>query len=306
MAPPFNPAAALWNNRRALADALGELRHVRGTLQSAMGGPRDFVRQQWLQIASCVYDFKPDLIIELGRLHGNSTCAMAVAAKMLRPKPVRILSLCLSGDFNRRSRPYLEKHLDDPSILAPVEALERDILAYDFGPAIAPARRVFIFWDAHGFEVAQAILSGLMRGLQDREHVAIVHDMADLRYLPHGFRRYGSDAQWHGAGSAAPKYIVGDVGTQYDEGIALLDFLGRNGIEFRSAESSYFAELAEAKAAVLAGLFGDDFSRLGFWYYFSLNEAGARPLTFPPPPPPPAAEAARRRGLGAVVARIFG
>jgi hypothetical protein len=283
----FSPAKAIWNNRNALAEAAAEIGEVRSALQQAMGGPRDFVHQQWLQVASIVLDFKPDVIIELGRVYGNSTCAMAVAAKMLRPNPCRIVSLCLSDAFNVISRPHLEAHLRDPDILNAVEAIEGDILAYDFEPTIASAQRIFVFWDAHGYDVAHAILAGLLCKLQDRPHLVLVHDMADLKYFSDDFRRYDADAQWLTAGSAAPKHILGDVGSQYDEGIALIDFLGRNRIGFHSAESSYFPELTEEQANELAALFKSDFSRYGFWYYFSLNEANGRTLTFPPKPPAP-------------------
>lgn len=308
----FSPASAIWNNRGRFTEVIDELREVRSVLQQAMGGPRDFVRQQWLQVASVIYDFKPDLIIELGRGYGNSTCASAVAAKMLLPQPCRIVSLCLSDAFNQVSRPHLMAHLPDPGMLAAVETLECDILAYDFEPTIASAERVFIFWDAHGYDVAHAILTGLMRSLQDRPHLALVHDMADLRYFSDDFRRYGIDAEWLARGSAAPKYILGDVGSQYDEGVALVDFTARNRIGFYSAESSYFSDLTEEQASELDALFGADFSRFGFWYYFSLNEAGGRTLTFPPRPPgPPAAditpipEPQRRSRLATLISRRF-
>ena len=178
----FSPARAIWDNRHLLATELDELKEVRKHLQAAMGGPRDFLTQQWHQLASMIYDFKPDLIIELGRGYGNSTCAMALGAKWLRPHNCRIVSLCLSGAFNQLSHPYLNTHLSDPSLLDPVEALETDILTFDFAPVIASAKRVFVFWDAHGFDVAHAILNGLLRPLEDRPH-PVIHDMADLAIL---------------------------------------------------------------------------------------------------------------------------
>jgi len=107
--------------------------------------------------------------------------------------------------------------------------------------------------------------------------------MADLAHMDQECRRYGSDGAWARRGSAPPKYILGDVGAQYEEGIALVDFLGRNRIPFRSAESSYFSGLTDTQANELTELFGTDFSRFGFWYSFSLNERGEGPLTFPAP-----------------------
>ncbi len=283
MTNAFDAAQAIWDNRKRLAEALPELRAVRTALQSATGGPRDFVQQQWLQLVSAVYAFKPDLIIELGRGYGNSTCAMAIAAKMLQPQPCRILSLCLSNSFAEITRPRLDSDLGDGSLFAPLEALTCDISNYDFSDDVAGAKRIFVFWDAHGYDLAMGLLAGLFQLLQSKPHLALVHDMADLKYVDQECRRYGSDASWLKFGSAPPKYILGDVGSQYEEGIALVDFLGRNRIPFRSAESSYFTGLTDAQTKELTQLFGTDFSRFGFWYSFSLNERGEEPLTFPTP-----------------------
>ena len=284
MTSRFSPAGAIWNNRDCLGRIIDELRNVRDVLEQAMGGPQDFLRQQWLQLTSVVYDFKPDLIIELGRGYGNSTCAMAVAAKMLRPNPCSILSLCLSNVFNSICRPHLSANLSDPSLLEAITPLEADILKYDFEPAITSAKRIFIFWDVHGYDVAQVILTRLIRSIAERPHLAIVHDMADLSFFPAEFRGYDAASLWAPYGTAAPKYILGDVGSQYEEGIALVDFLGRNQVCFYSAESSYFPDLTEEQAAELNLLFGADFSRYAFWYYFSLEEAGGRTISFPPTP----------------------
>jgi hypothetical protein len=287
MVKHFSAAQAIWNNRIRLSEALPEIRTVRSTLQDAIGGPRDFVHQQWLQVVSAVYEFKPDLIIELGRGYGNSTCALSVAAKMLRPAPCRILSLCLASSFVEISRPFLETHLEEKSLFEPLTALQCDIQAYDFARDVEKAQRIFIFWDAHGYDLAMALLAKLFPLLQGKPHLALVHDMADLKYMDQHLRRYGTEEAWLKAGSSAPKYVLGDVGSQFDEGVALVDFLGRNQIPFRSAESSYFSELSQEQLAELSELFGADFSRYGFWYCFSLNDAEGAPISFPPSPPPP-------------------
>ena len=287
MANQFSVAQAIWDNRERLREVLPELRAVRTALEDATGGPRDFVQQQWLQLISVVFAFKPDLIIELGRGYGNSTCSLAIAAKMLRPQPCRILSLCLASSFRDVSRPYLDAHHGDAALFAPLEALNCDISTYDFAADVAAAKRVFVFWDAHGYDLAMGILSRLFPLLQDKPHLSIVHDMADLSYMDQELRRYGTDNGWLRHRSAPPKYILGDVGAQFEEGIALVDFLGRNRVPFRSAESSYFTGLTDSQADELTELFGTDFSRFGFWYSFSLNERGEAPLTFPAPPPAP-------------------
>jgi len=280
MAQHFSAARAIVDGRAELEETLPQLRALRDCLHAATGGPRDFVNQQWLQLISVVNAFKPDLIIELGRGYGNSTCAFALAAKMLGSPSCRILSLCLADSFATISRPYIEANFPDPSLFSRLDVRTGDIQAFDFAPHIANAERVFVFWDAHGYDLAQAILSNLFRLLEHKPHLAVVHDMADLKYMDSNLRRYDSGADWLKLGSAPPKYVLGNVGAQYEEGIALVDFLGRNGIPFRSAESSYFEELNTEETASLEQAFGNDYSRYGFWYSFSLNEAEA-PISFP-------------------------
>jgi hypothetical protein len=284
MTKQFSPARAIWDNRESLLEILPRMRDLRGLLQEAIGGPRDFIHQQWLQLISVVHAFQPDLIIELGRGYGNSTTAFAMASKMLRPRPCRTLSLCLSSVFEETSLPYLQPRLQDATFFSELDARTCDIRSFDFAPHLASARRVFVFWDVHGYDLAIDLLSNLFPLLEGRQHLVVVHDMADLRHMEPQLRRYDSGSEWLNVGTAPPKYILGDVGAQYEEGIALVDFLGRNGIPFHSAESSYFEELSDDECDHLTRHFGSDFSRYGFWYYFSLTEAQASSLTYPPNP----------------------
>jgi hypothetical protein len=93
-------SACPWNTVTPLFKVKDELGEVRNALSQAIDGPQAFLLQQRLQVASAVYEFKPVVIIDLGRGYGNSICAMAVAAKMLRPQPCHIVSICLSDVFN--------------------------------------------------------------------------------------------------------------------------------------------------------------------------------------------------------------
>ena len=291
MVDQFNAARAIWDNRERLNEVLPELRAVRTALQTAIGGPRDFVRQQWLQVTSVVYAFKPDLIIELGRGYGNSTCALSIAARMLRPQPCRVLSLCLADSFAEVSRPYLDSHLNDPELFAPLKALKQDISAYDFSADVEGAKRVFVFWDAHGYGLAMALLSGLFQLLQGKPHLCVVHDMAALKYMDQGLRRYGQDEAWLQAGSAAPKYILATLAASSKR-----DRAGRFSRPQRPrlslAESSYFSDLTEQQMGELSNASATIFA-VRILVHFSLNEAGRRPLTFPPVQAPPARK--RRR-----------
>jgi cephalosporin hydroxylase len=51
-------------------------------------------------MTAAVLEFKPDLILELGRAMGNSTAAFTNAANLLGPSACRVLSLCLSYEWH--------------------------------------------------------------------------------------------------------------------------------------------------------------------------------------------------------------
>ena len=76
----LTPSEALWNQRARLVEREGRLR----ALRSAVGEPNDLWLFQWAQLFCYTVEFRPDLIIDLGRGHGHSTCCFLEAAKVLR------------------------------------------------------------------------------------------------------------------------------------------------------------------------------------------------------------------------------
>ena len=75
----ITPATAYWNQRQKLSalrdrftgmgEAVGELTHLSSF--------------QWAQLAAMALEYQPDLIIELGRGKGNSTCVFTEAANII-------------------------------------------------------------------------------------------------------------------------------------------------------------------------------------------------------------------------------
>src|SRR5262249_40575962 len=144
------------------------------------------------------------------------------------------------------------------------EARIADIFDYDPAADLQSAERVLVFWDAHGYDLAIDLLARFFPRLVDKAHLVLGQHMADLSRFDPSCRRHATVPRWPAMGSAPPKFILGDIGSQFEEGIALVDFLGRNGIPFNSAESSYFSDLTTERVAELDRQFGEDFSRLGF------------------------------------------
>ncbi|MFQ5696580.1 MAG: hypothetical protein ACE5HB_11365, partial [Terriglobia bacterium] len=77
--PLFSPGHALWNQRHAVASLLERFRG----LSAAVDRPTTFSFPQWAQVAAYTLEFKPDLILELGRERGNSTCCFLEVANQL-------------------------------------------------------------------------------------------------------------------------------------------------------------------------------------------------------------------------------
>ena len=101
----ITPAQAYWNQRHALARSRDRVEMVARCINRFS----DLSLFQWAQLIAMVLEFQPDLILELGRLKGNSTCAFTEAANLLAPHITRVLSICDSADWDAETRPRLKK-----------------------------------------------------------------------------------------------------------------------------------------------------------------------------------------------------
>jgi hypothetical protein len=284
------PAQALWNQRHQLAASAPRLRR----LIEAVGRPTDLSPFQWAQLFTLTLEFAPDLIIELGRGWGNSTCCFLEAAQILRRRQAcKLVSLSLDDDWVVRTGPRL-RGIALPDWLAAGEFLKTDILTFDFAPVLAGAQRCLVFWDAHGFDVAECVLGRLLPLLEGLPHIVAMHDLCDLRYCSPS-PAYGECGLWKGENATEPCFWLGHIASHVAQAVSVVDFTTRNALPLHSAEESLHAELGAdpAKMAELRRLLDHDFVSLqACWFWFSLNEA-AGPLTFPKCPRP---------RMGAVVA----
>src|SRR5215471_9029298 len=87
-----HPAEAFWAQRENLAASKDKIK----TLSAAIGRPTDLTPPQWAQIMAFAQEFRPDLIVELGRGMGNSTALFTEVAHHLGgAERCKVLSLCL-------------------------------------------------------------------------------------------------------------------------------------------------------------------------------------------------------------------
>ncbi len=227
--------------------------------------------------------FHPDLIIELGRGEGNSTATFALAGSLLHPSP-RIVSYDLHNKWETAVRAL--KPVISEAALRSVDIRVENICSADFAALIGDARRVLVLWDAHGFDIADKVLSGIMPILAERDHLVLMHDITDSRYC--GFERsYKGGSIWRATydldENRETRHItIGWVNTIVDQAIPTMDFLRRNDAELHSADLQINTALEHGDPTVAALVENGTVARRNHWAFFSLNEAPG-PYHFPTP-----------------------
>lgn len=292
ISPPPSPSQAYYNQRHSLARNSDQLRRIRQIIND----PVNLSSFQWAQWFTYALEYKPSLILELGRGRGNSTAVFCQAVQQYRNG--RIVSLCLTDLWQQAVVPLLEPAVG-PDWLAPLDARIGDMLNEDFPAIIGDARRVLVLWDAHGFEIAELVLGHILPLLADREHVIIMHDISDLRYARKSLEYNGAEL-WKGQnwvygdkGRHESRLYLGWIDTIVDQAIAVVDFMTRNHGELLAADDSFHREIGQNEERLQEmeqTLSKDDWSLSAHWAYFSLNTL-SRPYTFPrfvsPPKPEP-------------------
>ena len=114
-----------------------------------------------------------------------------------------------------------------------------DILSFDFRPVLEGKRRVLLFWDAHGFEVAEFVLGSLLPRLAALEHVVTMHDMSDNRYAAPEQLEYGDVPLWKGGNAEQSRIQLGFINSAVEQSISVVDFTTRNRLTLDSADHSF-------------------------------------------------------------------
>jgi SAM-dependent methyltransferase len=180
--------------------------------------PFDLPIENWSELHDRTVAFKPDLVVELGRGYGNSTCVFTEAANAIGD--CRVVSIDFNAEqfWQTQTAPKLVR-LVGTKWFAPLTVLQDDITALDFQPLLHGSSRVLVFWDAHGGDVADAILSRLLPALP-RDNLIIVDDIWQTREL------YGLQAE----------YRAGPLWSLFDEILPLWNYLYDRHIEFEGGE----------------------------------------------------------------------
>ena len=146
-----------------------ELRERFAELAERVGGD-DLPLEDWHRLYERAVAAAPDMIIEVGRGYGNSTVVLTEAAHELG---VRVYSIgndvppTFANVTWGKLRPVVGGAWRSPLVL--IQGDVRDYKPFE-------CERAFLFWDAHGPEVAETMLERLIPALPHGSTV-VVHDV---------------------------------------------------------------------------------------------------------------------------------
>jgi hypothetical protein len=141
------------------------------TLRELVGAPGDLFLEQWLRLYDRAVAARPDVLIEVGRGYGNSTVVLTEAAHALQARVISVGDDMVYGWASRTSSRLLS--VLDEDWFRPLTVIQGDVR--DFRPP--SCGRPFLFWDAHGREVANAIFGPVLGALPSGTTAVVVHDI---------------------------------------------------------------------------------------------------------------------------------
>jgi len=192
-----------------------------------------------------------------------------------------VVSLCLSRDW-RATRGRV-RDIVGKEWLRPLRALREDLLTFEYGPVLEGTGPCRIFWDAHGFDVAECVLGEILPRVAARDHLVVMHDLADARYAPPEKALYGHGLWKGGNLGLGPSLRLGHIDSAVEQSVSILDFTSRNEILLNSADHSFHTELGsdQTKVSEMKAAIGEElFSLSAHWFWFTLN-GGPGEYTFP-------------------------
>jgi hypothetical protein len=177
----------------------------------------DLPLEDWSRLYDVTLAFRPDLVLELGRGYGNSTCIFTEAAQEIG---CRVTSIGFDSEHAwetrtaRRLRPVV-----GADWFRPLNVLQQDLTKTDFRPILGESGRVLVFWDAHGTDVAQAVFDRLVPELPPANQIVV----DDIWPTP---EKYGLRAE----------YRAGPLWSLFEELPPLWEYLSARGIDYDSGD----------------------------------------------------------------------
>ena len=284
---------ALWSHRNVLAEDARRLRDALGLI----GKAGDLTLSQALTLAAAVHEIRPRVILDLGTGHGNSAATFAIASERYESY---VFTFDLTEHWRQLGLSRLTRCAGPWDRVVPVVG---DMTRFDFTRLASVGGPVLLFWDAHGYAIAEHVLGHLMPMIADQRHLVICHDIADNRFAGTEYKEYAGKRMWHGMDGyyASPDLSalvnIGWLSGIVDQMMPILDFCYRNDMELRSCDFEFRRMLdAGRQEEVIAAL--PELANVIYMAHFTMNDTVSR--RFPPLAPAFAAALAARGPAGHV------
>lgn len=191
-------------------------------MHDLVGSPEfDLPLPAWHDLYEIVAGFEPDLVLELGRGYGNSTCVFTEAAGRMH---FDVVSIGNDGGREwetgtaRRLKPLVGRRW-----FRPLTVVHSDICGFDYEAIVRGRQRVLVYWDAHGMDVAAAVLSDLLPRLP-AVNLVVVDDV---------WPKDGPYPQ-----PLPPEHFAGPFASLFDEIGPLWEYLRTRDVPFHQGERS--------------------------------------------------------------------
>jgi cephalosporin hydroxylase len=107
-------------------------------------------------VSALVHEFGPTFVLELGRGYGNSTAVFTEPSNRLG---FQVVSIGFDSEhaWETMTAPKIRRFFGD-SWFSRLGIVQADLTTLDLAALVADEERVVVFWDAHGEDVAQAVM----------------------------------------------------------------------------------------------------------------------------------------------------
>lgn len=237
-------------------------------LRNLLAAQTEFPLAQLFQYAAVVRHFAPDIVLELGGGRGVTSAALMLGLKASGNVEARLVSC----------RTTLAEDAPHAALLSTAQAKLFAALppADELLPLVVglERKRVLIFANDPAEDATNCLLGAVLPALCQHEHLVIAHGISD-----------GDHAAPPSYAERPGVFVCGNVWSARPDLSRLIDFVGRNGLDFFSAGRSLRRTLQHEGAprtSPLQARLGPAFTAQGHWRWFTFNARHNYRYLFPP------------------------
>jgi FkbM family methyltransferase len=269
-------STALWEQREVLTQALPRLERWREVLDDRCF--EEFSPHQWVLLWAVIWDFQPDLVLQIGR--GSGVMALAVQEAMLSIEGGHFVTVSTDDKLERFLLPKISPHLSD-SWYEGFSLHVREPRTLPYERLLRGKERVLILWVSPEERDAELVMSSLLPAVAERSHLLALMNSGDLRFqskeksAEQASRKRGQERLLHLGHLCAPVAVATEI----------LDFTTRNELVLDSGSQEIldFCDHYKLRSRELQERLGEPwFLRAGNWWWLSLSRQPQKTWQFTP------------------------